>query len=87
MQQTVGAMITSDAPPAADAQRWADVLGAGGTVEQILTRCGYRCDLCLAFRPNVAAKPVREQGAARSSEKRQRAWQGPQGVIGDAAQQ
>jgi hypothetical protein len=26
---------------------------------QILTRCGYRCDLCLAYAPNVAAKDRR----------------------------
>jgi hypothetical protein len=22
-------------------------------MEAILTRCGYRCDLCLAYKPNV----------------------------------
>jgi hypothetical protein len=22
-------------------------------MEPILTRCGYRCDLCLAYKPNV----------------------------------
>ena len=26
-------------------------------MESILTRCGYRCDLCLAYRPNVVANP------------------------------
>ena len=26
-------------------------------MEAILTRCGYRCDLCLAYRPNVEANP------------------------------
>lgn len=26
-------------------------------MEPILTRCGYRCDPCLAFRPNVAERP------------------------------
>lgn len=26
-------------------------------MEPILTRCGYRCDLCLAYRPNVKAHP------------------------------
>lgn len=26
-------------------------------MDPILTRCGYRCDLCLAYRPNVEAKP------------------------------
>jgi hypothetical protein len=30
-------------------------------VEQILTRCGYRCDLCLAYRPNVEANPSYQQ--------------------------
>lgn len=27
-------------------------------MEPILTRCGYRCDLCLAYRPNVEANPA-----------------------------
>lgn len=27
----------------------------------ILTRCGYRCDLCLAYKPNVAAHPANQQ--------------------------
>jgi len=26
-------------------------------MEEILTRCGYRCDLCLAYTPNVTANP------------------------------
>ena len=26
-------------------------------MEPILTRCGYRCDLCLAYRPNIEANP------------------------------
>ncbi len=26
-------------------------------MEAILSRCGFRCDLCLAFRPNVEAQP------------------------------
>ncbi len=30
-------------------------------MEAILTRCGYRCDLCLAYRPNVAANPSNRQ--------------------------
>jgi hypothetical protein len=30
-------------------------------MEPILTRCGYRCDLCLAYRPNVAANPANRQ--------------------------
>ena len=29
-------------------------------MEQILTRCGYRCDLCLAYRPNVQAHPTNQ---------------------------
>jgi hypothetical protein len=28
---------------------------------EILTRCGYRCDLCLAYRPNVEAHPSNQQ--------------------------
>jgi hypothetical protein len=28
---------------------------------EILTRCGYRCDLCLAYRPNVEACPANQQ--------------------------
>lgn len=27
----------------------------------ILTRCGYRCDLCLAYRPNIEAHPANAQ--------------------------
>lgn len=27
----------------------------------ILSRCGYRCDLCLAYRPNIEADPSRRQ--------------------------
>lgn len=27
-------------------------------MDPILTRCGYRCDLCLAYRPNVEAHPA-----------------------------
>lgn len=27
----------------------------------ILTRCGYRCDLCLAYQPNVVATPSNQQ--------------------------
>ena len=30
-------------------------------MEPILTRCGYRCDLCLAYRPNVAQNPANPQ--------------------------
>lgn len=26
-------------------------------MEPIITRCGYRCDLCLAYKPNVVEKP------------------------------
>jgi hypothetical protein len=26
-------------------------------MEPILTRCGYRCDLCLAYKPNITANP------------------------------
>ena len=28
---------------------------------EILSRCGYRCDLCLAYRPNVEANPSNQQ--------------------------
>jgi len=27
----------------------------------ILTRCGYRCDLCLAYKPNVESHPSNQQ--------------------------
>lgn len=27
----------------------------------ILTRCGYRCDLCLAYKPNIEQNPVNRQ--------------------------
>jgi hypothetical protein len=30
-------------------------------MERILSRCGYRCDLCLAYRPNVQANPSNQQ--------------------------
>lgn len=30
-------------------------------MELILTRCGYRCDLCLAYRPNVEQNPANRQ--------------------------
>jgi len=30
-------------------------------MDPILTRCGYRCDLCLAYRPNVEANPGNQQ--------------------------
>ena len=30
-------------------------------MDELLTRCGYRCDLCLAFRPNVEASPSNQQ--------------------------
>ena len=30
-------------------------------IEPIVTRCGYRCDLCLAYGPNVAAHPENRQ--------------------------
>jgi hypothetical protein len=30
-------------------------------MEAILTRCGYRCDLCLAYKPNVEENPSNSQ--------------------------
>ena len=30
-------------------------------MEPILTRCGYRCDLCLAYKPNVEQHPSNQQ--------------------------
>lgn len=30
-------------------------------MNEILSRCGYRCDLCLAYRPNVEANPSNQQ--------------------------
>ncbi len=32
-----------------------------GTMNEIVSRCGYRCDLCLAYRPNVEANPANPQ--------------------------
>ena len=29
--------------------------------QEIVSRCGYRCDLCLAYRPNVEASPSNRQ--------------------------
>lgn len=30
-------------------------------MQPILTRCGYRCDLCLAYKPNVEKNPANRQ--------------------------
>jgi hypothetical protein len=30
-------------------------------MDPILTRCGYRCDLCLAYKPNVIQYPANQQ--------------------------
>jgi len=30
-------------------------------MEAIITKCGYRCDLCLAYKPNVEAHPENRQ--------------------------
>jgi len=30
-------------------------------MNEILSRCGYRCDLCLAYRPNVERSPSNRQ--------------------------
>ena len=30
-------------------------------MEEILTRCGFRCDLCLAYRPNIEKNPSNRQ--------------------------
>ncbi len=30
-------------------------------MEPVLTRCGYRCDLCLAYKPNVLENPSNRQ--------------------------
>ncbi len=30
-------------------------------MEPILTRCGYRCDLCLAYKPNAEKNPANQQ--------------------------
>jgi len=30
-------------------------------MDPILTRCGYRCDLCLAYRPNIEQHPENAQ--------------------------
>ena len=30
-------------------------------MDEILTRCGYRCDLCLAYRPNIEKNPDNRQ--------------------------
>lgn len=30
-------------------------------MEPILSRCGYRCDLCLAYRPNIEKEPANRQ--------------------------
>jgi len=30
-------------------------------MKPIISKCGYRCDLCLAFRPNIEAHPENQQ--------------------------
>ncbi len=30
-------------------------------MQPILTRCGYRCDLCLAYKPNVEKNPANQK--------------------------
>ncbi len=30
-------------------------------MEAIITRCSYRCDLCLAYKPNIEAHPENRQ--------------------------
>lgn len=30
-------------------------------MEPVLTRCGYRCDLCLAYQPHLALNPTNQQ--------------------------
>jgi hypothetical protein len=30
-------------------------------MDQVLARCGYRCDLCLAYLPNVEANPTNQR--------------------------
>jgi len=30
-------------------------------MDEIISRCGYRCDLCLAYRPNVESNPENQQ--------------------------
>lgn len=30
-------------------------------MSEVLSRCGYRCDLCLAWRPNMEANPTNAQ--------------------------
>jgi len=32
-----------------------------GNLATILTRCGYRCDLCLAYKPNIEKNPANRQ--------------------------
>jgi len=44
-----------------DDARMAPLPRARGTMNEILSRCGYRCDLCLAYRPNVEANPSNQQ--------------------------
>jgi hypothetical protein len=30
-------------------------------MDEVLARCGYRCDLCLAYRPNVETEPSNQE--------------------------
>jgi hypothetical protein len=36
-------------------------MAQGRKMDGILTRCGYRCDLCLAYRPRVEKHPSNQQ--------------------------
>jgi hypothetical protein len=36
-------------------------LGREYPMRPVLTRCGYRCDLCLAYRPNVEKNPSNQK--------------------------
>jgi hypothetical protein len=41
--------------------RYGVALEVGRIMGEIVARCGYRCDLCLAYRPNVEANPAGRQ--------------------------
>ncbi len=38
-------------------------------MQPILSRCGFRCDLCLAYRPNVEAQPENRRALSDGWEK------------------
>jgi hypothetical protein len=52
-------------------------------MDEVLTRCGYRCDLCLAYRPNVEAEPSNQQILSDGWQKYFGFWIPPERILCD----